>query len=112
MSRKVAFVTGASRGIGKACAVHLAKAGYDVAITARTLHDGEAREHSPTVKHSDMSPLPGSLDQTAAAVRATGREALAVAADITDAASLGHAAATVLGQVNGLQLPRERLDLN
>jgi NAD(P)-dependent dehydrogenase (short-subunit alcohol dehydrogenase family) len=37
MSERVAFVTGASRGIGKATAVELAKAGFDVAIMARTL---------------------------------------------------------------------------
>lgn len=33
MSEKLAIVTGASRGIGKACAIELAKAGYDIAVT-------------------------------------------------------------------------------
>ena len=104
MKRKVAFITGASRGIGKSCAVYLAKAGYDIAITARTLHEGEAREHSPTVKRSDMSPLPGSLDATAALCRAEGREVMVLQADITDPASLGAAAATVNAKWGGVDV--------
>jgi NAD(P)-dependent dehydrogenase (short-subunit alcohol dehydrogenase family) len=95
---KSALVTGASRGIGKAIAVELAGAGYDVAILARTVHEGERREHSSTVHRTDTSPLPGSLDATADLVRATGQRCLAVQADLLDHPSLERAVAQVLDE--------------
>jgi NAD(P)-dependent dehydrogenase (short-subunit alcohol dehydrogenase family) len=98
MPDKVAFVTGASRGIGKAIAVELAEGGYDVAITARTVHEGDAHEHSSTLKRSDTSPLPGSLDTTADLVRSAGRRCLTVSADLLDHPSLVTAADSVFAE--------------
>ena len=94
--RRKAFVTGASRGIGKAIAIRLAQGGFDVAITARTMEEGERREHSSTVKKSDTTALPGSLASTADALRAAGAEVLVLPADLLDRGSLVTAATTLL----------------
>jgi NAD(P)-dependent dehydrogenase (short-subunit alcohol dehydrogenase family) len=93
---KVAFITGASRGIGKACALELSDAGYRIAITARTVQEGEPREHSSTLRDSDLSPLPGSLQGTVELIEQRGGTAMAIQADLLDSASLGAAVATVL----------------
>lgn len=92
----VALVTGASRGIGKAIACHLARVGFDVAIGARTLHEGEEREHSSTIATSNTRALPGSLDATATLVEQSGRRALPVYLDLLDRTSLGSAIAVVM----------------
>ncbi len=104
-AHKAAFVTGASRGIGKAIAVELAAAGYDVAITARTVQEGEQREHSSTLRRSDTSALPGSLDSTADLIQAQGRRCVVVPADLLDHPSLvnaAHVALAELGRVDVL----------
>jgi NAD(P)-dependent dehydrogenase (short-subunit alcohol dehydrogenase family) len=104
VTRKVAFITGASRGIGKACAIEMAAAGYDVAISARTVTEGEQREHSPTLKKSDASPLPGSLEGTAVLVEKHDVKALPVAADLLNSASLGAAVTKVLERLGRIDV--------
>jgi NAD(P)-dependent dehydrogenase (short-subunit alcohol dehydrogenase family) len=94
----IAVVTGASRGIGKAIAIQLARAGFDVALIARTVTEGEQREHSSTVRQSDTSPLPGSLTATAAAVADAGAKSLTVCADLVDRSSIIAAADQILAE--------------
>jgi NAD(P)-dependent dehydrogenase (short-subunit alcohol dehydrogenase family) len=99
-----ALVTGASRGMGKAIAVTLARAGYDVAITARTLRTGERRDNSISVHKTDDRPLPGSLEETAGEVRSAGQEALLLPFDLTDATSVQSAADQVLEEWGGVDV--------
>src|SRR4051812_40216623 len=91
----VAVVTGASRGIGKATAIALAAAGFDVAVTARTVHEGDGRDDSDT---GAGRAIPGSLDTTAAAIESRGGRARAVPMDLLDRASLTAAIDAVLGE--------------
>lgn len=91
MNDKVAFITGASRGIGAESAVALARAGYRVAITARTLTDGESHDHV-----GSATALPGSLEATAAAVKKVGGEALCLRGDILEPHSMIAAAQAAL----------------
>jgi len=69
---KTAFVTGASRGIGRGVAVSLAQAGADVALIGRDT---------------------AALDETLAGVKAQGRRALALKTDVTSADSIASAVA-------------------
>lgn len=82
--RPLTVVTGASRGIGAATAVHLARAGHDVVVGYR----------------ADRS----AADGVAAAVRAAGGRALAVAGDVAveDDVARIFDAARALGTVTGL----------
>jgi NAD(P)-dependent dehydrogenase (short-subunit alcohol dehydrogenase family) len=96
MGAPIALVTGASRGIGKASAIALAEAGFDVAISARTMRAGEVRENSVRAGESDMRPIPGSLEETADLIEATGQRSIAIQMDLLDRASVGAGMTTLL----------------
>ncbi len=78
MRGQVAIVTGAGKGIGRACALALAQAGADVALAARTQAD---------------------LDAVAAEIRALGRHALVVPGDVADEAALDTLVARTLAEL-------------
>ena len=94
--RKVAIVTGASRGIGRGCALELAKHGYAVVLAARSVKEGMPIEHSSTVKRSDTVPLPGSLETTAREVEELGGKALSVKLDLFERADCDNLIDTTL----------------
>ena len=78
--RPVALVTGASRGIGKACVLALATAGFDLAFTARTEREGEGRDDSDA---GGGATVEGSLERTSAEASALGAQTLPLIADLT-----------------------------
>nr|MBF0683043.1 SDR family NAD(P)-dependent oxidoreductase [Pseudomonas sp.] len=99
---KVVLVTGASRGIGRETALAFARAGFDVAISARTLEDGQQHDHSLT--GADGKPLPGSLASVAREIQALGREAWCIPMDLLDTDSVLAAADQVVQQAGRLDV--------
>jgi NAD(P)-dependent dehydrogenase (short-subunit alcohol dehydrogenase family) len=96
-----ALVTGATRGIGKATASALGQAGWDVAITGRTLREGDGRDDSDT---GHGRALPGSLESTAALIRGAGMRAMPLVADLHDPTALRLAVDRVVTEWGGVDL--------
>lgn len=69
LAGRVAVVTGASRGIGKAVAIALAKEGADLVIASKSLDETDPR-------------LPGTLRDVQQEIEALGRKCLAVKCDV------------------------------
>jgi (+)-trans-carveol dehydrogenase len=82
---KIAFVTGAARGIGRACALRLASEGADLAV----LDIGGSVEGVPY-----EGSTPEELDEIGAMLRSKGSRVLIFRADVRDEASLADAVAS------------------
>lgn len=98
----VVLITGASRGIGAAAALAFARAGWRVALTARTQVEGQLLDHQ--LRRPDGSLMAGSLSATAQAVQAAGAQVLAHPMDLMDAASLDAAFDAVLAHFGRIDL--------
>ena len=102
LSGKVAFVTGAARGIGRAIALGLAGAGADVAVADAhpARFEGERYYRLRSRVSGPDEDVP-----TAAAIAATGRRAIEVQVDVADADAVAAAIARCveeLGEVDVL----------
>ena len=100
--KPVVLITGASRGIGAATAEAFARAGWRVAITARTLSEEKPLAHQ--LRRPDGTLLSGSLHRTAQAVTTAGAEVLTLPMDLLDPVSLDAALDVVIGRWDRIDL--------
>jgi glucose 1-dehydrogenase len=84
LSGKVALITGSSRGIGRACAVEMARAGADICVNYRS-HGDEAEE-------------------VVGEVRALGQRAIAVGCDVSDRAAVDAMVARAVAELGRLDI--------
>ena len=88
---KVALVTGSTRGIGRGCALHLARLGADVVINGRHLYQAEYGEQLTAETVMDE-------------VKALGRRSLGIACDVTNKKEVDAMLENILGEFGRIDI--------
>ena len=106
LSGRVAFVTGGSRGLGRADALTLARAGADV-VVADLLVESELSEETDRYGALATAARQQGLvhtEETVGEIRAMGRRALAVRCDVTNRADVDAAVARAVEELGSVDI--------
>jgi 3-oxoacyl-[acyl-carrier protein] reductase len=106
LSGRVAFVTGGSRGLGRADALTLARAGADVVVADLLVESQLSEETDRYGSLATVARQQGLVhtEETVRDIEAMGRRALAVRCDVTDRAQVDAAVARTVEELGSIDI--------
>ncbi len=106
LSGRVAFVTGGSRGLGRADALTLARAGADVVVADLLVESQLSEETDRYGSLATVARRQGLVhtEETVRDIEAMGRRALAVRCDVTDRSEVDAAVARTVGELGSIDI--------